>query len=95
MHVGGDVLDDVFGAGFVTLPNDGFSFKKKNDAFEGIFDANRKGHDGGFGAEFFVDFFDGVVKVSSQNVHLVDESNAGNFVFVGLAPDGLGLRLDS
>ena len=34
-----------------------------------------------------------VEEVGAHAVHLVDEDDARDFVLVGLAPDGLGLRL--
>src|SRR4051794_37156119 len=38
---------------------------------------------------------DGLVEVRADPVHLVDERDARDVVLVGLAPDGLGLRLDA
>ena len=37
----------------------------------------------------------GEVEVGAELVHLVDEADARHVVLVGLAPDGLGLRLDA
>src|SRR4051812_4797581 len=36
-----------------------------------------------------------MVKIGANTVHLVDERDARNAIFVGLAPDGFRLRLDS
>jgi hypothetical protein len=38
---------------------------------------------------------DGALEVRADAVHLVDEGDARDVVLVGLAPDGLGLRLDA
>ena len=38
---------------------------------------------------------DSAEKISSRSVHLIDECNARNFVFVRLTPDRLGLRLNA
>ena len=46
-------------------------------------------------ADLGVDLFDATGEVSADLVHLVDEHDARHVVFVGLTPDGLGLRLDA
>ena len=46
-------------------------------------------------ADLGVDLFDATEKVSADLVHLVDEHDARHIVFVCLAPDGLGLRLNA
>ena len=46
-------------------------------------------------ADLGVDLFDATGKVSADLVHLVDEHDARHVVFVGLTPDGLGLRLNA
>ena len=46
-------------------------------------------------AEARLDVLDAVVEVGADLVHLVDEDDARHVVLVGLAPDGLGLRLDA
>jgi hypothetical protein len=42
-----------------------------------------------------VDHVEAAVEVRAAAVHLVDERDARDAVLVGLAPDGLGLRLDA
>ena len=42
-----------------------------------------------------LDHLDGAEEVGAGAVHLVDEAHARDVVLVGLAPDGLGLRLDA
>ena len=47
------------------------------------------------GAEPVGDHVDAAHEVGADPVHLVDEADARHAVLVGLAPDGLGLRLDT
>ena len=49
----------------------------------------------GVGAEAVDHGLDRAVEVRADAVHLVDERDARDVVLVGLAPDGLGLRLDA
>ena len=46
-------------------------------------------------ADLGVDLLDAAEEIGADLVHLVDEHDARNAVFVGLTPDGLGLRLDA
>eukprot|EP00966_Prymnesium_polylepis_P018363 422768-Prymnesium_polylepis.1 len=46
-------------------------------------------------AEQVDDRLDAVVEVGARAVHLVEEAHARDAVLVRLAPDGLGLRLDT
>ena len=48
-----------------------------------------------FGAESIVDHRDAAGKIRTDPIHLVDETDPRHAVFVGLAPDGLGLGLDT
>src|SRR5205814_935086 len=47
------------------------------------------------GSKTFAHLGDGGFKVSAGTIHLVDESDARNFVLVGLTPDGFGLWLNT
>ena len=47
------------------------------------------------GAELVDDRLDGLEEVGAGPIHLVDEDDPRHLVLVGLAPDGLGLRLDA
>jgi len=49
----------------------------------------------GTGIKALADGIDGVLKIGAHLVHLVDEANSGNAVFIGLAPYGFRLRLDA
>ena len=51
--------------------------------------------DRGHGVEAVADHLDAALEVGADAVHLVDEAEARHVVLVGLAPDGLGLRLDA
>ena len=47
------------------------------------------------GVEAVPDHVDAAEEVGADAVHLVDEADARDVVLVGLAPDRLGLRLDT
>ena len=49
----------------------------------------------GLHAQAIADRLDALFEVGADLVHLVDEHDARHVVAVGLAPDGLGLRLDT
>ena len=57
--------------------------------------ADRQLDDGRRGLEAALDHLDGAEEVGAGAVHLVDEAHPRHVVLVGLAPDGLGLRLDA
>ena len=65
-----------------------------HEAAEGALRADRDGDGDGVGAQFLLDLGDDA-EVGARAVHLVDERDAGHGVFLGLAPDGLRLRLDA
>ena len=46
-------------------------------------------------ANLVLDFLDAAIEIGADLIHLVDEDDARHIVFVGLAPDSLGLRLDA
>ena len=62
-------------------------------AAEFIFRANRNANRVRLGTELGAQIVDGLVKVGTGAIHLVDERNPGNVVFAGLPPDGFGLGL--
>ena len=57
--------------------------------------ADRQLHADRAAADAGLDFLDAAVEVGADLVHFVDEDDARHIVFVGLTPDGLGLRLDA
>ncbi len=58
-----------------------------------LFDGNGDGH--GIGAQNRAYLAEHAEKIRPGAVHLVDKADARHLVFAGLAPDRLGLRLDS
>ncbi len=64
-----------------------------DDALKLIFGADRHLNRYGAGAEALANLFDHVEEVGADAVHLVDEDDARNFIFVRLTPDGLRLGL--
>ena len=99
---GDDVLEVLGHGDFVELGAVGFDIPDESlvgdevdDTFEEVFLSDGDLDGDGVGAEAFLDLADDVEEVGSGAVHLVDESDAGNAVFVGLTPNGLGLGLDA
>src|SRR6185312_16287634 len=66
-----------------------------DDAFESCFLSNGDLNRYGAGVEALADGINGVLKISAHLVHLINETNSGNAVFIGLAPYGFRLRLDA
>ena len=64
-----------------------------DDPLEGVFLADRELNADGTRAEALAHHLDRIVEVGAVDVHLVDIRDAGNFVFVRLAPDRFRLRL--
>ena len=60
-----------------------------------IFRADRNLNGDGVCLELGDDLIEGPLEVRTDAVHLVDETDARHAVLVGLAPHGLGLRLDA
>ena len=65
------------------------------DADELVFGADRQLNRDRVGFELGDDLVEGALEVRADAVHLVDEADARHAVLVGLAPDGLRLRLDA
>ena len=66
-----------------------------DDAAELALRPDRQLDDGDGRVETLPDHVDAAEEVGADAVHLVDEADARHVVLVGLAPDGLGLRLDA
>jgi hypothetical protein len=94
--LGGDV-DDVVVLALVLglVPHEGLHGDQVDDALEVGLGADRQLDDGGHRLEAVLDHLDGAEEVGADAVHLVDEAHARHAVLVGLAPHGLGLRLDA
>ena len=102
-HVGGDVDGLVLRAEVLLVdvaPDEGLHLDQVDETFEGLdglgaAGADRQLDDEGVRLEAVLHHVDGAVEVGTDAVHLVDEAHARHVVLVGLAPDGLGLRLDA
>ena len=91
----GDFFRDVFRAQSLVLPHDRLHLKQIDDAFELVFLSDGKLNGNGAGIEALADGVDGMLEIGSHLVHLVNEANARDFVFIGLAPHGFRLWLDA
>ena len=87
-------VDLELGAEFV-LPDQRFHRDQVDDAEEVALGADRQLDRQRLGAEAVLHRLDRVVEVGAGAVHLVDVGEARDVVLVGLAPDGLRLRLDA
>ena len=93
-QVGGDLLDrDVLAE--LVLVDDRLHVDQVDDALEVGLGADRQLDRHGVRAEAVDHRLDALVEVRPDAVHLVDVGDARDVVLVGLAPDGLGLRLDA
>lgn len=55
---------------------------------------NRQKEGHGIGAEASFDLFEGALEIGPHAVHLVDEANPRDAIFIGLPPHRFALRLD-
>src|SRR6202042_1301156 len=95
LEVGRNLFVVIFGAKPLVLPNDRLHAQKVDDAPEVRLGADRQLDTDRAAADLGVDLFDATGKISTDLIHLVDEHDARHVVFVGLTPDGLGLRLNA
>ena len=77
------------------MPDERLHLEQVDDAGVVALGADRELHDGGGGLEAILDAVERLEEVRAEAVHLVDEADARDAVLVGLAPHGLGLRLDA
>src|SRR5271170_541944 len=84
----------IFGAETLFVPYDGLHAQKIDDAFEIALRPDRQLNAYRAAANFRFDLVDASKKVGADLVHLVDEYDARNVVFVGLSPHRFGLGLD-
>ena len=94
-HVGGNLRHDVVGAHRLVLVGDRLHPDEVDDAGELVLGANRQLNRDGIAAELRDDLLEGPLEVRADAVHLVDEADPRDAILVGLAPDGLRLRLDA
>ena len=78
---------------FALAPGEGLLIDDVDDALEMFLRPDGQENGMGVGAEFFAHVVQGIFKIRPRAVHLVDERDARDVVFGGLAPDRLGLRL--
>ncbi len=91
----GDVDDVPLRAELFVVPDERLHLEQVDDAGVVALGADRELHDGGGGLEAILDAVERLEEVRAEAVHLVDEADARDAVLVGLAPHGLGLRLDA
>ena len=94
-HVGRNLADDVVGAHRLVLVGDRLHLDEVDHAEELVFRADGELNRDRVGFELGDDLIERALEVRADAVHLVDEADARDAVLVGLAPDGLGLRLDA
>ena len=95
-QIGRDVDDVVLLAEFrLAAPHLGVHLDEIDDAFEVALGTDRQLDRNHPGAEAFLHGAHREVEVRADLVHLVDEADAGHVVFIGLAPNLLGLRLNA
>ncbi len=94
-HVGRDFLVVEIGAERLVVPRDRLHANEIDDAPKGRLDAERKLQANGLGAHAIHELVDAAEEIGADLVHLVGEHDTRHIVFVGLAPHGLGLRLDA
>src|SRR4051794_2404815 len=92
--VGGDV-DDLELLAELVLVDDRLHADQVDDPDEVGLRPDRQLHRHGMRTEAVDHRLDGLLEVRPDAVHLVDERDARDVVLVGLAPHGLGLRLDA
>ncbi len=90
----GDLLHREVGAQRVVV-DDRLHLDQVDDATEVLLLAERQLHRDRVRAEAVDHRLHGRKEVRARAVHLVDERDARDLVVIGLAPDGLGLRLDA
>src|SRR4051812_27718790 len=88
-------VDDLLLLAEVVLVDDGLHAEQVDDALEARLRADRQLDRDGVGAQARLHRLHGALEVRADAVHLVDERDPRHGVLVGLAPDGLRLRLDA
>src|SRR5580765_3705428 len=93
--VRGNVENIVFGTLCFVIPNKGLHCDQIDDALEMLFEADRYLHRDSVCTEAIEDRLKAAVERSSCAIQLIDKAYTRHAVFVGLTPNGLGLRLDA
>src|SRR6185437_4304881 len=92
-EVGGNFFHFVFGAHGLIAPVDSLHADEIDDSFETSFLSDGDLNSYGTGVEALADGIDGMLEVGAHLVHLFDEANSWDTVFIRLAPYGFRLRL--
>jgi hypothetical protein len=95
LHVVRNFQDVPGGAEFFIVPDQSLHLDEVDNASEFSLGADRQLHDDSLRAEAALDHLGRAVEVGTDLVHLVAEDETRNIVLVGLAPNRLGLRLDT
>ncbi len=77
------------------VPHDGLHLDQVDHAVKIFFGTDRNLHQHRIALEAVADLLVHAEEVGADPIHLVDERQPWHGIFVGLAPDGFGLRLDS
>src|ERR1044071_2448091 len=90
-QLSGNLFHFVFSAQGFVAPVNGLHVDQVDDAFKSCFlsDGDLDGY--GAGVEAFADGINSMFKIGAHLIHLVNEANSGNAVFIGLAPHGFRL----
>src|SRR5690606_2745496 len=94
-QVSRDLADVGVGADLIRLPDHGAHFDQVDHALQVRFRTDRQLDRHSLSAQTVADRFHRLFEVGADLVHLVDEDDAGDVVFVSLTPDGFRLRLNA
>jgi hypothetical protein len=94
-HVGWNVADDVVGAHGFVFVGDRLHPDEIDHADELVFCADRQLNRHWVALQLGFDLRQGFFEVRADAVHLVDEADARDAIFIGLTPHGFRLRLDT
>ena len=95
LEIGGNFGVVIFRAEGLVFPDHSLHADEIDDALEIGFGADRQLDADRTSADLRADLFDAAIEIGADLVHLVDENDARHMILVGLAPNGLGLRLDA
>ena len=94
-QIGGNLGDAILSAETILVPDEGLLIDQIDQAGELFLGAYRQMQQQRRGLELVAHFLHDALELGADAVHLVDERDPRDAILVGLAPDGLRLRLDS
>ena len=94
-QIGRDVRDAILRAETIFVPNERLLIDQIDQPGEFFLGANRQMQQQRRGLELVAHFLHHALELGADAIHLVDECDPRHAVLVGLAPDGLRLRLDA